>query len=153
MPTRFIELAGQINVSMPTHVIRRLGDTLDARFSMGLNGAKILVIGAAYKPNVDDLRESPALKIISLLKQKGAKVDYHDPYISTIHRTRDYPDLAGMVSVPWNDITPDRFDAVLICTDHKCLDYADLVDRSRLVIDTRNATAQVTSHRDRIVKA
>ena len=151
--TRFIELAGEINTSMPMHVVRRLGDALDERFGRGLNGAHILVCGLAYKKNIDDMRESPALRIISLLAQRGAIVDYYDPLIPVVGKSREYPYLAGLRSIEWSAQTIGDYDAALIVTDHDAVDYAQLVAASRLVVDTRNATRNVTEHRERIVKA
>ncbi len=151
--TRFIELAGQINTAMPLHVVRRLDEELDRRFGKGLNGAKILVIGVAYKKNVDDVRESPALRIMKLLRERGAGMDYYDPYVPEIPPTREYPEFAALRSIAW---APDRlgsYDAALICTDHDDVDYGELVARSRLVVDTRNATKLAEKGREKIVKA
>jgi UDP-N-acetyl-D-glucosamine dehydrogenase len=151
--TRFIELAGEINTAMPAHVVRCLADALDRQCGRGLNGARILLVGLAYKKNVDDLRESPSLRLIDLLRARGAVVEYHDPYIPEIHPTREHPQLTGMRSVPCSAESLAGFDAVLIATDHDCVDYQALVAQSRLVLDTRNATARVQDHRERIVKA
>ena len=148
--TRFIELAGEINTAMPLHVIGRLGEALDKRFAKGLNGARVLIVGIAYKKNVDDIRESPALRIMELLRGRGAIIDYYDPYIREILPTREHPDLAGMRSAEWD---PGGYDVALICTDHDEVDYRDLVAKSRLVIDTRNATEAVDQGREKIVKA
>ena len=151
--TRFIELAGEINTAMPVHVVRRVAETLDRRFSKGLNGSKILLMGMAYKKNVDDMRESPSLVLIEMLQERGAEVDYHDPYVPEIMRTREHPELSGMRSV---SLTPDRiaaYEAVLISTDHDDVDYDTLVANARLVVDTRNATKAVSANRDKIVKA
>lgn len=151
--TRFIELAGEINTAMPEHVVRRVAETLDRRFAKGLNGSKLLLMGMAYKKNVDDMRESPSLVLMEMLQERGAEVDYHDPYVPEILRTREHPDLSGMRSV---SLTPDRiaaYDAVLISTDHDDVDYDMLVANARLVVDTRNATKAVTANRDKIVKA
>jgi UDP-N-acetyl-D-glucosamine dehydrogenase len=151
--TRFIELAGEINTDMPRHVVRRLGDALDAQTGKGLNGARILLIGLAYKKNVDDTRESPALTIIELMEERGAAVDYYDPYVAEIPMTREHAALAGRQSVGWSQETLASYDAAFICTDHDDVDYAELVAHSRLVVDTRNATRDVAEHRERIVKA
>ena len=97
--TRFIELAGQINAAMPQYVIMRLADELDRRFSRGLNGARILVLGIAYKKNVDDMRESPTLKLMQLLEERRASVDYYDPYITEVPRTREHPEFSGRRSI------------------------------------------------------
>ncbi|MCK6453704.1 MAG: nucleotide sugar dehydrogenase [Alphaproteobacteria bacterium] len=151
--TRFIELAGEVNQAMPDYVVNVLADALDRRFAKGLNGARVLLLGMAYKRNVDDLRESPALRLIELLEQRQAVVDYYDPYIPVIPRTREHPELAGRRSVKWNPRGLARYDAALICTDHEAVDYAALVRQSRLVIDSRNATKSVATGRDKIVLA
>ncbi len=151
--TRFIELAGEINTAMPLHVVRRLGEALDERAGKGLNGARVLVVGAAYKRNVDDIRESPALRILSFLRDRGAAVDYYDPYIPEIRTTREYAELSGMRSIEWTPENLATYDAALICTDHDCIDYEALVRNCPLVVDTRNATRDVEVFRERIVKA
>src|SRR5271166_6450787 len=116
--TRFIELAGEINTAMPRYVIARLADELDARAGRGLNGARILIVGLAYKKNVDDTRESPAFKLIELLEKRGATCDVHDPYVPVVPRSREHPDMAGRKSVPLDPAAIARYDAVLIVTDH-----------------------------------
>ena len=138
--TRFIELAGEINTAMPRHVVERLAAALDARFARGLNGARILVIGLAYKKNVDDTRESPALEIIELLEARGAACAYHDPFVATIPPTREHGRLAGRRSVPLEPATLEGFDAGLIVTDHDGIDYGVLVEALPLLVDTRNVT-------------
>jgi UDP-N-acetyl-D-glucosamine dehydrogenase len=148
--TRFIELAGEINTAMPHYVVDRLARALDERFAKGLNGARILIVGLAYKKNVDDTRESPALRLIELLEQRGAKVDYHDPMVAEIPTTRHHAAIAGRKSVPLNAAAD--CDAALIVTDHDAIDYAALVAGARLVVDTRNATKAVAD-RSKIVKA
>ncbi|MEN8196168.1 MAG: nucleotide sugar dehydrogenase [Pseudomonadota bacterium] len=153
LSTRFIELAGEINTNMPRHVVHRLGDALDAQAGKGLNGARVLLVGLAYKKNVDDTRESPALTIIEMLEERGAAVDYYDPYVAEIPMTREHTSLAGRQSVGWSRETLASYDAAFICTDHDDVNYAELVAHSRLVVDTRNATREVTENRDRIVKA
>jgi UDP-N-acetyl-D-glucosamine dehydrogenase len=153
LSTRFIELAGEINTDMPRHVVRRLAEALDAHAAKGLNGARILLIGLAYKKNVDDTRESPALTIIELLEERGAAVEYYDPFVVEIPMTREHAPLAGRKTVTWSKETLASYDAAFICTDHDNVDYAELVANSRLVVDTRNATRNVLEHRERIVKA
>ncbi|MBI5368976.1 MAG: nucleotide sugar dehydrogenase [Planctomycetes bacterium] len=151
-PTRFIELAGEINAGMPLWVVGRVMDALNER-RQTLNGARILLLGAAYKRDVDDARESPALKIIELLEARGAQVAYNDPHIPRLPSFREYPHLKRMES---QALTPDLLgatDCVVIATDHAAYDYQWIVDHSRLVVDSRNATAKVTRNRDRIVKA
>jgi UDP-N-acetyl-D-glucosamine dehydrogenase len=150
MPTRFIELAGEINTNMPHYVVARTMDALNKR-KKSLNGSKILVLGLAYKPDIDDVRESPSLELIKLLKEKGAKVDYNDPYIPATHKQRRY-DLQ-MKSKKLNAAMLKKYDAVLISTNHSDYDYNWIVKNSRLVVDTRNATASVRIGRNKIVKA
>ncbi len=153
MTTSFIELAGQINTAMPHHVVDRLAEAMDRRFSRGLNGARILVVGMAYKKNVDDTRESPSLKLTDLIEKRGATVDYHDPFIPEIPRTRAYPEFSGRRSVALEAGTVAGYDAVLISTDHDDVDYSLLVGHARLVVDTRNACARAGLSSDTIVKA
>ena len=153
MSTRFIELAGDVNVSMPRHVVHKLGEALNARQRRALNGARVLLVGLAYKKNVDDPRESPSFKLLELLTEKGAEVDYHDPYIASIPSMRDYPQYAGKPSVALTPETVADYDAVLIATDHDEVDYATLADSAALVIDTRNAMAKQGFTNARIVKA
>jgi UDP-N-acetyl-D-glucosamine dehydrogenase len=148
-PTRFIELAGEINSAMPEHVVSSLIDAL-SRKKEALMGARILVLGISYKKDIDDLRESPSLRIIKLLQGRGAQVDYHDPYFPQLHQMRHY-NFQGMKSI---DLTPDtlnRYSAVVIATDHSSYDCEFIVRHAKLVIDTRNATRGVIAHRDRIV--
>ena len=151
--TRFIELAGQINAAMPQYVITRLADELDRRYRKGLNGARILILGIAYKKNVDDMRESPALKLMQLLEDRGARVDYFDPYIPEIPRTREHPEFAGRTSTTFDPFALGQYDAALIATDHDNVDYQMLVDRSRLVIDARNACVRFGVKSDKVAKA
>ena len=153
METRFIELAGRINSAMPAHVVTAFQRALKARFEKAILGARVLLIGIAYKKNVDDVRESPAFKIIELLEEAGAEVDFHDPMVSEIPETREYMNLSGRKSV---SLTPEcvrSYDGTLICTDHDSVDYAMLVASSPIVVDTRNATKNITQNRDKIIKA
>jgi UDP-N-acetyl-D-glucosamine dehydrogenase len=143
--TRFIELAGEVNMAMPYYVIEQTAEGLN-RHRKSLNGARVLVLGVAYKKDIDDLRESPSLTIIELLKQKGAIVSYNDPYFPRVGRGRHY-DL-NMVNTPLENL--DQYDAVMIVTDHSDYDYAAIVRESQLVIDTRNATQGIRS--DKIVR-
>jgi len=150
MPTKFIELAGEINTDMPHYVITKVMEALnDQRKS--LKGSKVLVLGLAYKPDIDDVRESPSLELIELLQQKGAKVDYNDPYIPQTQKQRDY-DLQ-MKSKTLTDKMLKAYDCVLIATNHSDYDYSWIVDNAQLVVDTRNATAKVKKGRKKIVKA
>jgi UDP-N-acetyl-D-glucosamine dehydrogenase len=133
--TRFIELAGEINTAMPYFVLEQTTAALNER-SKSLKGSRVLVLGLAYKRDIDDLRESPSLTIIELLRAKGAIVSYNDPFFPTVGRGRHY-DL-NMTSTPLDDI--GQFDAVLIITDHTSYDYKAIVQQSQLVVDARNAT-------------
>ncbi|CAN1537438.1 WecC UDP-N-acetyl-D-mannosaminuronate dehydrogenase [Caulobacteraceae bacterium] len=139
--TRFIELAGQINSSMPDHVIRVLAESLDKQKGRGLNGARILVVGVAYKKNVDDIRESPSLILMEKLESRRSVVDFYDPFVPIIDGTREHPSLNGRSGIDWNDSVISAYDAVVIATDHDVVDYRSLVALSPLVIDTRNACA------------
>jgi UDP-N-acetyl-D-glucosamine dehydrogenase len=138
VPTRFIELAGEINTAMPRHVVARLAEELDRRFGLGLRDRKLLVLGVAYKRNVGDTRESPALEIIEHLVARGADVAYHDPLVPVIPPTREHGALAGLASVPLAAEALRGFDAALVVTDHGGVDYALLARCCRLVLDTRN---------------
>ena len=149
-PTRFIELAGEINTRMPEYVINRLAAALNER-GKPVKGAKVLVLGLAYKKDVDDMRESPSIHLIEMLKARGAKVDYNDPHIPVTPRQREH-DLR-MKSVPLTPQTVRKYDAVLISTDHSRYNYDLIVKHAKLVIDTRNATGSVKGDRKKIVKA
>jgi UDP-N-acetyl-D-glucosamine dehydrogenase len=151
--TRFIELAGEINSDMPRYVVDRLASVIDRRRGIGLSQAKVLIIGVAYKKDVDDMRESPALVIIELLKARGASVDYYDPYVPVISRSREHASLAGMQSVSLDPASVAGYDAVLIVTDHTEIDWQLLVNAARLIVDTRNATANVIEGKDKIFSA
>jgi UDP-N-acetyl-D-glucosamine dehydrogenase len=147
-PTRFIELAGEINSAMPEHVVTSLRQALNRR-KQCLHDARILILGIAYKKDIDDMRESPSLRIIELLKDDGARVDYHDPYFPRLHRTRKYD--FGLAAVEPTAEALASYDAVVIVTDHSSYDYAAIVRHSRLVLDSRNATKGVKEHREKIV--
>ena len=151
--TRFIELAGEINRDMPQYVIAKLAEALSRRKEKSLNGARILLVGLAYKKNIDDLRESPALVLLELIEKQGGKVDYYDPYIPEIPSTREHAPLTGRRSVGWDGALGTKYDAVLISTDHDEVDHAALVAHHDVVVDTRNATRKVATHRERIVLA
>ena len=152
-PTRFIELAGEINAAMPDYVVQVLSDALKARFDQSLKGAKILLIGIAYKKNVDDVRETPAFPLIEILESHGTQVAFYDPYVGEIPTTREHAALAGRQSVAWNPNEFQNYDAALICTDHDCLDYNVLVTNVPLIVDTRNATKAVDQGNEKIVLA
>jgi UDP-N-acetyl-D-glucosamine dehydrogenase len=149
-PTRFIELAGEINSAMPEHVVLSLVDALSRR-KRSLMDARILVLGIAYKKDIDDLRESPSLRIMKLLKARGARVDYHDPYFPQLHAMRHY-DFSEMTSVRLTPEALASYEAAIIATDHSSFDYQFIACHSRLVIDTRNATRSVREHREKIVR-
>ncbi len=150
LPTRFIELAGEINTGMPEYVVQRIADALNEH-RKSLKGSRILVLGLAYKPDIDDVRESPSLELIEILRAKGAKVDYNDPYIPQTHKQRQH-DLQ-MKSKTLTAKMLGGYDAVLIATNHSEYDYGWIAKHARLVVDTRNATAKVRAGRSKIVKA
>lgn len=143
--TRFIELAGEINTRMPEYVIHRLMEALNER-RQSLKGARILVLGVAYKPNVDDDRESPSYVLMDMLANHGAHVAYHDPHVPIIRKNREHPHWAGTRSVALTPAEIKKYDAVLIATHHRAVDYALLARHARLIVDTRNAMA---GHRTR----
>jgi UDP-N-acetyl-D-glucosamine dehydrogenase len=146
--TRFIELAGEINWQMPHHVVERTMDALNQQ-GKALKGAKVLILGLAYKKNIDDLRESPSIRLIELFRERGAQVSYHDPYCPKMKEMRHQPKyMLEMESVPLE--TAKEADVVVIATDHDCIDYQQLVHDAKLVIDTRNATKNVTFGRDKV---
>ena len=151
--TRFIELAGEINTRMPYQVVDRLTALLDAVGHKNLSDARILILGIAYKKNIDDMRESPSLKLIELIEKRGARVEYHDPFIPVIPPTREHAELAGRRSVAVDGASLAGFDAVLIATDHDDVDYRALVAGSKLVVDTRNACARAGITADNVFKA
>lgn len=153
IPARFIELAGEINTAMPRLVVEALLRALDERLGRGLAGARILVLGAAYKKNVDDMRESPALRLIELLEQRGAVVSYHDPHVPVIPPTREHATLAGRISVELSEDTLAGIDAVLVATDHDAVDYALLANKARLILDTRNVFERKGMSMEKVVKA
>ncbi len=151
MSTRFIELAGEVNASMPRYVIDRLSEFLNEQ-AKPIRGSRIALLGVAYKKDVDDPRESPSFELIQLLKQRGAELTYNDPHIPELPRMRHY-DLEPMVS---QELTPEylqRQDCVLIATDHSAYDYDEIVRHAPLVLDTRNATAGVVQGREKIRRA
>ncbi len=136
--TRFIELAGEINESMPSHVVRRVGEALNTR-RKAINGSRIIVVGLAYKPEVDDIRETPSFHVMNLLKAQGAIVEYHDPYVPIIPPSRENSHWAGQRSVPWERAAFAAAEAVIITTAHRVLNYRELLEWSPCVVDTRNA--------------
>ena len=136
-PTRFIELAGEINRGMPAWVVHKVMDALN-QDGKALQGARILLIGLAYKPDIDDDRESPSYKLLELLEHKGARVDYHDPHVPVIRPTREYPGFAGRTSVLLTPESVSSYDCVLVSTDHKAVDYDLLAARAGLIVDSRS---------------
>jgi UDP-N-acetyl-D-glucosamine dehydrogenase len=150
--TRFIELAGEINTSMPEYVVHRVTDALNER-RKAVKGSRILILGLAYKPNVDDERESPSYLLMSLLADRGAEVEYYDPYVPVIKPTREHPRWAGKKSIRWNRARVRSFDLILIATNHSSVNYGELADWTDCVVDTRNAMAAITQSKARIWKA
>ncbi|MDD4018956.1 MAG: nucleotide sugar dehydrogenase [Kiritimatiellae bacterium] len=149
--TRFIELAGEINTRMPEQVVNRVAEALNT-VKKALNGSKVLVLGLAYKANVDDDRESPSYVLMELLKQRGAEVGYYDPYVPVIKPTREHPQWAGTRSIGWGKETVASYDCVLIATAHACVDYRLLAEWARLIVDTRNIMSGIVGT-VRVVKA
>jgi UDP-N-acetyl-D-glucosamine dehydrogenase len=150
--TRFIELAGEINTAMPVHVVERIGETLNAA-RKSVNGSRVLILGLAYKPNVDDERESPSYRIMELLKERGAEVAYYDPHVPIIRPTREHPHWAGIKSVIWDQSTISGFDVVVIATAHSSVNYQELADWAPCIVDTRNAMATVQVSPGKVWKA
>jgi UDP-N-acetyl-D-glucosamine dehydrogenase len=151
--TRFIELAGEVNTSMPRYVVERLAQALDMRFGKGLRGSRVLLLGVAYKKNVNDIRESPTLKLIELLNARGALVDYADPHVPEIGASREHGRLAGIRAVAAHGASLATYDVAVIVTDHDAFDYAAILDGVPLVIDTRNACARRSLDMAKVVKA
>ncbi len=152
--TRFIELAGEINRGMPKYVVSRTMEALNGR-KKALNGSKVLLMGLAYKEDVDDMRESPTFELMDLLKDQGAKVSYYDPHIPVITPTREHGAWTGTESIKWIPENLASFDAVIIATHHKLFDLKGLVDHADLIIDTRNALSksQLAGRPGQVVKA
>jgi UDP-N-acetyl-D-glucosamine dehydrogenase len=150
--TRFIELAGEINTAMPEYVVNRAGEALNAQ-KKAINGSKVLIVGLAYKADVDDDRESPSYVLLNLFQQRGAEVAYYDPYVPVIRPTREHPHWAGMKSVAWNKETLCGYDVVLIATKHASVNYRELGEWSRCVVDTRNAMAGIPLKQGQLWKA
>jgi UDP-N-acetyl-D-glucosamine dehydrogenase len=149
--TRFIELAGEVNAAMPYHVVDSVAAALNDR-EKSLKGSRVLVLGVAYKKDVDDLRGSPSLKIMQLLGERGALVDYNDPYFAQLHKLRHY-DYSQMRSVELTPQSLASYDAVVIATDHSSYDYQAITDAAQVVVDTRNATRGVSRNHQKIVRS
>jgi UDP-N-acetyl-D-glucosamine dehydrogenase len=150
--TRFIELAGEINTAMPLHVVNRTAEALNAR-RKAVNGSRILIVGLAYKPNVDDERESPSYTLMEVLKSRGAEVAYYDPHVPVIRPTREHAHWAGTRSVGWDRQTVQGFDATIIATNHQVINYQELSDWSACIVDTRNAMSGIKTKPDQVWKA
>ena len=150
--TRFIELAGEINTRMPEHVVHRIADALNSQ-QKAIKGSKVLILGLAYKPNVDDHRESPSFVLMDLLSERGASVEYHDPYVPVIKPTREYSHWADKQSIPWKSERVAGFDVVVIATNHRCVNYQQLAGWANCIVDTRNAMADVTVAESKLWKA
>jgi UDP-N-acetyl-D-glucosamine dehydrogenase len=150
--TRFIELAGEVNTAMPEHVVRVVADALNAR-RKALNGSRVLVLGLAYKANVDDDRESPSYVLLELLKCRGAEVAYHDPHVPMIRPSREHAHWAGTRSVVWDAATIGGFDVVLVATRHDAVNYQELAAWAACIVDTRNAMAGLAVRPGQVWKA
>jgi len=151
--TRFIELAGEINTSMPQFVIDRLAQELVRRTGRGLREAKILIVGVAYKKNVEDTRESPAFKLMESIERWGATTAFHDPHVPIIPKLREHPEFSGRRSTAMTSDIMESFDEVLIAPDHDDVDYRALCAGAKLIIDTRNVCARSGIACDKVVKA
>ena len=150
--TRFIELAGEINTAMPDYVVNRVIEALNDR-KKSVKGSRILVLGLAYKPNVDDERESPSYVLMESLKARGAEVAYHDPFVPAIKPTREHAHWAGTKSVVWDRETISGFDLVLIATNHANINYSELAQWTPCIVDTRNAMAASATKPGQVWKA
>ena len=150
--TRFIELAGEINTAMPEYVVHRVADALNNR-NKAVKGSRVLILGLAYKPNVDDERESPSYVLMDLLSERGAELEYYDPYVPVIKPTREHSHFAGRKSVEWNRATIESFDVVLIATNHSCVNYQELANWAQCIVDTRNAMSGTHVRFDKVWKA
>ncbi len=151
--TRFIELAGEINTNMPDHIVHRTREVLDRATGKGLNGARLLLVGVAYKKNVSDMRESPAMRLMQLFTEAGAEVAFIDPHVPRIPPMREYGAFEGRTALDPDTLAPGQFDAVVIATDHDAVDYARLLQIGAPVVDTRNAIARRALPMDLVTKA
>jgi UDP-N-acetyl-D-glucosamine dehydrogenase len=150
--TRFIELAGEVNQSMPEHVIAVVIKALNSA-KKSLRSSHILILGLAYKSNVDDTRESPGFELIELLAEEGAEVDYYDPHIHSIPKIRKHHELAGKKSTDWNEETVQKYDLVLISTAHDSVNYIELSNWAKVIVDTRNAMNGIEDPKAKIYRA
>ncbi len=150
--TRFIELAGEINTSMPKFVVNRVGEALNSK-KKSINGSKVLLIGLAYKANVDDMRESPTFVLMELLERRGAVVAYYDPHVPVIRPTREHAIYTGRQSVPWEKESISMYDAVVISTAHDAVNYRELLEWAPIIVDTRNAMSGLGGAQGQVWKA
>ncbi|ESW88970.1 UDP-N-acetyl-D-glucosamine dehydrogenase [Mesorhizobium sp. LSJC280B00] len=153
LPTRFIELAAEINTAMPRHVVDELAKALDRRCGKALSRSRILIIGLAYKKNVPDIRESPSLRLIELIEEWGGKAEFHDPHVAEIPGTREHMAIKGRRSVELTEVALKDFDAVVVATDHDAIDYQAIADHALLIVDTRNIFGRLGLAREAVVKA
>ena len=137
---------------MPEHVVHRVADALNSQ-QKSINGSRILILGLAYKPNVDDERQSPSYVLMDLLQERGAEVAFYDPYVPVIKPTREHARFAGRKSVEWKREIIASFDLVLIATNHSCVNYQELADWAHCIVDTRNAMAPVKGASGKVWKA
>ena len=150
--TKFIELAGQINTYMPKYVVQKTLEALNSH-KKSVNGSKVLLIGLAYKPDVDDDRESPTYKLMEYFSEMGAEISYYDPHLPVIKKTREHAHWAGHKSIEWNKDNVQSADVVVISTNHTEIDYNELADWSRLIVDTRNSVSVNSGNSDKIFRA
>lgn len=150
--TKFIELAGQINTYMPKYVVQKTLEALNSQ-KKSINGSKILLIGLAYKPDVDDDRESPTYKLMEYFSEMGAEISYYDPFLPIIKKTREHAHWAGKKSIEWSKENVQSADIVVISTNHTEINYDELVEWSQLIVDTRNSVNSGISHSKKIFKA
>lgn len=143
--TQFIELAGQVNIAMPRRVVSRLMEELNKRHKKALSGSRVLLCGLSYKRDVDDVRESPSFEVLEHLKENGANVDYYDPHVTAIPHVHEFPHFQGIESVKWDLDKFSKYDAVIVATDHRAVDYEALCKAMPLMIDTRNVSREFTS--------
>lgn len=153
LPTRFIELAAEINTAMPRHVVDELAKALDQRCGKALSRSRILIVGLAYKKNVPDIRESPSLRLIELIEDWGGKAEFHDPHVIEIPTTREHMAIKGRRSVELTEAALKDFDAVVVATDHDAIDYHTIADHAPLIVDTRNVFGRLGLDRETVVKA
>jgi len=153
LTTRFIELAGEINVNMPKYVIGRMRDVIDTVHGKGLRGSRVLIVGIAYKKNVSDMRESPSMRIMELLHEVGVEVDFLDPLVPVVPKMRAYPQFLNKASIAAADVAKGGYDAIMIATDHDDVDYAALTELGVPLIDTRNAFARRGLSMEHVTKA